>query len=72
MDVLSCDGIAGQIISRLRQKHQLLDDGASSDLRTTCGLVLDGTKINFVVPGAKQKRGLSAPYAFVFEMIYSS
>jgi hypothetical protein len=47
-------GIASRIVAELRKKHQV-DSGPSANpsprFRSTCGLVVDGDKINFVVPG---------------------
>lgn len=47
----SSDGIAVRIISELRRKHQIDDDRETSSFRSTCGLVLDGVTVSFVVPG---------------------
>jgi hypothetical protein len=52
--MLLSNGTASRIVAELRKKHQI-DGGPpatpSPRFRSTCGLVVDGDKINFVVPG---------------------
>ncbi len=57
-----------RMITELRKKHHLQDEGAPAPFRSTCGLVIDGVSVSLVVPGTFHKLNCSSVTLNLFQV----